>query len=129
MAGEEAVEAVQSQEARLQAVAGALKVGPEDVEQRLAQVLERQRALEKELEALKSSLAASGSDQITFATRNLGGATPATYRIDGDTNDTLVIYDTVGVWLMRDRELQTLDERKILAEAQTRAEALVKRAG
>ena len=41
-----------------------------------------------------------------------------------DVTDSMVD----GVWLMRNRVLQTLDEEKILAEAQSRANALVARA-
>ncbi|MEM6706052.1 MAG: amidohydrolase [Acidobacteriota bacterium] len=41
-----------------------------------------------------------------------------------DVTDTMVD----GQWLMRNRELVTLDEEKVVAEAQARAEALVERA-
>lgn len=61
VAGDAAVEAVQAQEATLNEVAATLKVGADGVEKRLGQVLDRQRELEKELEALKASMATSGS--------------------------------------------------------------------
>jgi alanyl-tRNA synthetase len=72
VAGEAAVELVQHQEAALQDVAATLKVGADDVERRLRQILERQRELEKELEALKSSMAASGSDRLADQAVDLG---------------------------------------------------------
>ncbi|MEE4173466.1 MAG: alanine--tRNA ligase [Xanthomonadales bacterium] len=89
VAGDEAVEAVQAQESRLQAVAGALKVGPEDVEHRLGQILERQRELEKELEALKSSLAASGSDQLLDRVVEIGGMKVLSARLEGTDSKNL----------------------------------------
>ncbi len=89
VAGEEAVAAVQAQEHRLQQVAGALKVGPDDVEQRLNQLLERNRSLEKELEALKSSLAASGSDALLDRAEELDGIKLLSTRLDGSDSKDL----------------------------------------
>ncbi len=89
VAGDEAVAAIQAQEDRLQQVAGALKVGPEDVTQRVAQILERSRALEKELEALKASLAASGSDQLLDAAVALDGFKLLSARFDGSDSKNL----------------------------------------
>ena len=89
VAGDDAVAAVQAQESRLQAVAGALKVGPEDVEQRLVQILDRQRELEKELEALKASLAASGSDRLLDRVVDVGGMKVLAARLEGSDSKNL----------------------------------------
>ena len=89
VAGDDAVAAVQAQESRLQAVAGALKVGPEDVEQRLVQILDRQRELEKELEALKASLAASGSDRLLDRVVEIGGMKVLAARLEGSDSKNL----------------------------------------
>ena len=89
VAGDEAVEAIQAQESQLQAVAGALKVGPEDAEQRLVQILERQRELEKELDALKSSLAASGSDGLLDQVVEIGGMKVLAARLEGSDSKNL----------------------------------------
>jgi alanyl-tRNA synthetase len=89
VAGDEAVEAVQSQESQLQAVAGALKVGPEDVAQRLVQILDRQRELEKELESLKASLAASGSDQLLDRVAEVAGMKVLAARLEGSDSKNL----------------------------------------
>jgi len=89
VAGEEAVRAVQDQEHRLQQVAGALKVGPDDVEQRVAQILERNRALEKELESLKASLATSGSDQLLDKVEEVDGVPVLAARMEGSDSKNL----------------------------------------
>ncbi len=62
VAGEAAVEHIQAMERQLQAVAHTLKVAPDTAPQRLTQVLERNHQLEKDLSALKSSMASSDSD-------------------------------------------------------------------
>ncbi len=89
VAGEVAVTAVQQTEHRLQQVAGALKVGFEDVEGRLQQILERNRALEKELEALKASMAASGSDQLLDQVVEIEGIRVLASRLEGTDSRNL----------------------------------------
>ena len=89
VAGEEAVEAVQAQEEQLQAAASALKVGPEEVAQRLSQLLERQRQLEKELDSLKASLATAGSDQLLDTAVELDGVKVLAARLEGSDSRNL----------------------------------------
>jgi alanyl-tRNA synthetase len=89
VAGEAAVAAVQQQEAQLQQVASSLKVGTDGVHKRLQQILERNRALEKELEALKASTAASGSDQLLQQAVELDGAKLLCGRMDGADSKAL----------------------------------------
>ncbi|MGV6859668.1 MAG: alanine--tRNA ligase [bacterium] len=61
--GELALEQVKGEEAILQKVSGLLKTSPDQVDARLQQLLEKEKQLEKELQALKSRLASQlGSD-------------------------------------------------------------------
>jgi alanyl-tRNA synthetase len=66
--GADAVDWVGREEDRILAVAGALKGGRDDMEDKVFQLLERSRRLEKELEQLKAKLAsAAGSDLAASA--------------------------------------------------------------
>lgn len=66
--GAAAMEWVQSEEQILNRVAGLVKAGKDDVEDKLSQLLEKNRKLEKELEQLKSKMAsAAGSDLASSA--------------------------------------------------------------
>jgi len=83
VAGAEAVRAIQELETQMQRVAAVLKVAPDAVEKRLEQILERNRALEKEVEGLKSSLAASGSDSLLDEVAVVEGLKVLAARMDG----------------------------------------------
>jgi len=66
--GATAMDWVQSEEQTLNRVAGLVKAGKDDVEDKLSQLLEKNRKLEKELEQLKSKMAsAAGSDLASSA--------------------------------------------------------------
>jgi len=82
VAGEAAVEYVQGMERQLQAVAQALKVSPEAAPSRLKQMLERSHQLEKELSALKSSMASSGSDSLLDNVKEINGIKILAARVD-----------------------------------------------
>jgi len=94
--GDRAIEWVEQEEARMLRVAELLKSGRDDVDEKVAQLLDRSRKLEKELEQLKSKLAsAAGSDLaaqavsvegIKVLAAKLEGADPKTLR---DTLDQL----------------------------------------
>ncbi len=62
--GATAIETVEADEERLLRLAGLLKGGREDVDERVMQLLERSRRLEKELEQLKSKLASSAGQDL-----------------------------------------------------------------
>ncbi len=63
-----AIEWVEAEERRLQRVASLVKAGREDLDDKVAQLVERNRKLEKELEQLKAKLAsAAGSDLASSA--------------------------------------------------------------
>ncbi len=80
--GEAAIEYIQSMERQLQAVAHTLKVSPEAAPPRLKQVLERNRQLEKELSAMKSSLASSDSDSLLSNVNEINGIKVLSARMD-----------------------------------------------
>jgi alanyl-tRNA synthetase len=61
VAGEAAVVRVQAVEEQIRQAAGTLKVAPADINDRLNQVLDRSRQLEKELDELKAKMAVAGS--------------------------------------------------------------------
>ncbi len=83
VAGEAAVEHIQNMETQLQAVAQTLKVSPEAAPPRLKQVLKRSHQLEKELSAMKSSLASSGSDSLLDNAKDINGIKVLSARMDG----------------------------------------------
>src|SRR5688572_12502861 len=62
--GEGALAHVQGQEAMLNQAAAALKAPPHEVGQKIAQIVENVRSLEKELGRFKSKLAASQGDEL-----------------------------------------------------------------
>jgi alanyl-tRNA synthetase len=62
--GEHALALLQSLAARVNEAAAALKVQPEEITQRITQVQDQVRALEKELAALKSKMAAGQGDEL-----------------------------------------------------------------
>ena len=93
VAGEAAIEHIQTMERQLQAVAHTLKVSPEAAPPRLKQVLERNHQLEKDLAAMKSSLASSGSDSLLDNVKEINGIKVLSARMDdldaGDLRDSI----------------------------------------
>ena len=71
--GEGALALVQSLNRRLQEAAGALKTNPEELTNRIAQVQDQVRSLEKELAALKSKLAAGQGDELVTQAVDVNG--------------------------------------------------------
>jgi alanyl-tRNA synthetase len=71
--GDVAVARVQQQQALLDAVAAEVKSQPAEAAQRVAQIQENARALEKELARLKSKLAASQGDDLVNQAVEVGG--------------------------------------------------------
>jgi len=64
VAGEAAVLRVQAMEDQLRQASGTLKVAAPDINERLVQVLDRSRQLEKEIDELKARVALAGSEQL-----------------------------------------------------------------
>lgn len=82
VAGEAAVKHIQAMEQQLQAIAQTLKVSPDAAPKRLEQVLERNHQLEKDISALKSSLASSGSEELLDKAININGISVLSTRMD-----------------------------------------------
>ncbi|WP_197722050.1 alanine--tRNA ligase [Sulfuriflexus mobilis] len=80
-------------EARLNSVAKLLKGSREDVNDKVTQLLERQRKLEKELEQLKGKLASSAGSDLAAQAVDVGGIKILAARLDGA--DAKALRDTV----------------------------------
>jgi alanyl-tRNA synthetase len=81
--GEGALAYVQEQESRLQEAAGALKVPPQDVAQKIAQLVESARNLERELARLKSKLASAQGDELADQVVEVKGVKLLAATLDG----------------------------------------------
>jgi len=93
VAGEAAVEQIQTMESQLKQLARTLKIAPDALDSRLQQILERNRALEKDLEALKSKLASASGDELADQAVDVGGIKVLAARLDGV--DSRSLRDTV----------------------------------
>jgi alanyl-tRNA synthetase len=71
--GDNAVRFVQELDARINAASAILKAQPSELTQRITQVQEHVKALEKELSALKSRLASSQGDELVSQAVEIGG--------------------------------------------------------
>lgn len=81
--GRHAVAWVQQMDESLRKAAGQLKTAPEQLSERLESVLERSRALEKELERLKSKLASAQGSDLSSAAEEIDGIAVVSQRLDG----------------------------------------------
>jgi alanyl-tRNA synthetase len=81
--GENALAYLQSLEATVGGVAGALKVTPAEVPARVASVLDQVRALEKEVAALKGKLASSQGDELLSRAVDVKGTKVLAATLDG----------------------------------------------
>jgi alanyl-tRNA synthetase len=71
--GESAVEYVQQREAQLAEISGVLKAQPQEAAQKILQIVENVRQLEKELARIKSRLAGSLGDDLARHIREVSG--------------------------------------------------------
>jgi len=81
--GEGALEYVQKQQDTLLEAAGALKAQPQEVNQKISQMLDNVKALEKELARVKSKLAAAQGDDLTSSAVDVKGVKVLAAEIDG----------------------------------------------
>jgi alanyl-tRNA synthetase len=79
--GEGALAYVQSQEAMLNKAAAVLKTPPHEVGQKIAQIMESVRGLEKELARFKSRLAASQGDELADQAADVKGKDGTVIRV------------------------------------------------
>jgi alanyl-tRNA synthetase len=81
--GEGALEAVRAAEATLKRVAGSLRATPAEIEGKVAQLLEQQKKLEREMASLRAKLAAGGSADLAAQAVKVNGVTVLAAKIDG----------------------------------------------
>ncbi len=93
VAGPAAVEQIQTMESQLRQLARTLKIAPDALDSRLQQILERNRALEKDLEELKTKLASASGDELADRAVDVGGIKVLAARLDGA--DPRSLRDTV----------------------------------
>jgi alanyl-tRNA synthetase len=91
--GETALQWVAANEARLQRVAELVKGNREDVAEKVAQLQEKSRTLEKELQQLKGKLASSQGTDLAARAVEINGIKVLAARMDGA--DTRVLRETL----------------------------------
>ncbi len=82
VAGEAAVAQIQSIDNQLKDLARVLKVAPDAMGDRLSQILERSKSLEKEVDDLKSKMAAASGDELLNQAADVNGIKVLAARID-----------------------------------------------
>jgi alanyl-tRNA synthetase len=93
VAGEAAVQRIQTMDTQLKDLAGVLKIAPDAMEGRLRQILERSKSLEKEVEELKSKMASASGDELADRAVEINGLKVLSARLDGI--DSKSLRDTV----------------------------------
>jgi len=83
VSGEAALDWVEADEDRLSRIAGLLKGSREDLGDKLAQLLERNKRLEKELGELKVRLASSAGRDLAELATDIGGVKVLAAKLDG----------------------------------------------
>jgi len=91
--GEGALALVQQQEQQLQQVADVVKAQPQEAAARVAQIMDNVKALEKELAALKSKLAAAQGDELLAQAQDINGVKVLAAKLDGA--DAAVLRETL----------------------------------
>jgi alanyl-tRNA synthetase len=93
VAGEAAVERIQTMDEQLKDLARVLKVAPDALEDRMRQVLDRGKAMEKEINELKSKMAAASGDEMVGHAEEVNGIKVLAARLDDV--DPKALRDTV----------------------------------
>ncbi|MEJ1296518.1 MAG: alanine--tRNA ligase [Candidatus Sedimenticola sp. (ex Thyasira tokunagai)] len=81
--GEQAINWVEADENRLHRVAELVKSGRDDVDTKVAQLVERNRKLEKELEQLKSKLASAAGSDLSSSAIDISGVKVLVAKLEG----------------------------------------------
>jgi alanyl-tRNA synthetase len=87
--GEGALAWVQEREAKLAEAAATLRTSPDDVTQKIGQIQESVKTLEKELGRLKSKMAASQGDELSDRAEEVNGVKVLAAALDGADAKTL----------------------------------------
>jgi len=91
--GERALDYIDMSEARLQEISSLVKATTENVTEKTAQLVQRSRQLEKELDTLKSKLASSAGSDLASTAQDVLGIKVLAATLDGA--DTKTLRDTV----------------------------------
>ncbi|HHB13256.1 MAG TPA: alanine--tRNA ligase [Chromatiales bacterium] len=89
LTGQAALDWIEEQERKLGHIASLVRGGPEDVDRKVEQVVERSRALEKELERLKAKLAAQAGQDLAARALDVQGVKVLAERLEGADPKTL----------------------------------------
>ena len=81
--GESAIEWMEADEDRLFRVADLIKAGRDEVDDKIAQLLERSKKLEKELDQLKAKLASSAGSELADSAIEIGGVKVLAAALEG----------------------------------------------
>ncbi|MFA7240243.1 MAG: alanine--tRNA ligase [Sulfuricellaceae bacterium] len=87
--GEMAVDVTQAQQKQLDEIAGTLKAQPQEIDNKLAQVMDNVRTLEKELAKLKAKLASAQGDDLAGQAIDIHGAKVLAAVLEGADAQTL----------------------------------------
>ena len=87
--GSNALAYLQSLEATVETAAGSLKASPSELQNRIAQVLDQVKSLEKEVAALKGKLASSQGDELMLQAVDVKGIKVLAARLEGADAKTL----------------------------------------
>ena len=87
--GQNALAYLQSLEATVQSAAGTLKASPSELQNRIGQVLDQVKSLEKEIAALKGKLASSQGDELMLQAVDVKGLKVLAARLEGADAKTL----------------------------------------
>ena len=91
--GETALDLVESNQQRLQSIASTIKSKPDNIEEKTEQLVQRNRQLEKELDALKAKLASSAGSDLASSAQQISGINVLASQLEGA--DTKSLRDTV----------------------------------
>ncbi len=89
LTGSHALGYLQSLESTVEAAAGSLKANPAELQNRIDQVLEHVKTLEKEVAALKGKLASSQGDELMLQAIDVNGIKVLAARLEGADAKTL----------------------------------------
>ncbi|MDQ3059793.1 MAG: alanine--tRNA ligase [Pseudomonadota bacterium] len=87
--GQNALAYLQSLETTVQAAAASLKASPSELQNRIGQVLDQVKSLEKEVSALKGKLASSQGDELMLQAMDIKGVKVLAARLEGADAKTL----------------------------------------
>ncbi|CDS55135.1 Alanyl-tRNA synthetase [Polaromonas sp. CG9_12] len=87
--GQNALAYLQSLESAVQSAAGSLKASPSELQNRIGQVLDQVRSLEKEVAGLKGKLASSQGDELMLQAIDVNGLKVLAARLEGADAKTL----------------------------------------